>query len=561
MEESNAKKTLQKITEFKRAEEERLTRYLSERNKLGYLSPHGLVVDPSALQIIKEKDARDALAGGFKLARKKLHIAVKDLRNPKFIELADKIKRRGYKLEPYLASTLTLEKIWEFYKDFVATSATTPGELSITNKELEDVLKKVKSIALGRARLKELEQMVRSRRISKNIEIVLAVAMALKVSDIHIEPSKTIGVLRFRIDGVLVKMYQFSREDTKLLLSRLKLVSGMKININDEAQDGSFSVNLNDRTIRIRSSAIPEPHGESFVLRILDPNNVVTDIKSLGLHPNLLETFRREIDKPNGMILTTGPTGSGKTTTLYSFLNEVNSTDIKIITLEDPIEYHLEGIIQTQIEEEYSFASGLRSVLRQDPDVILVGEIRDGEVAEVAINAALTGHLVFSTLHTNDAIGALPRLARLKIKANTFSRALNLVIAQRLVRIICKECSEKQTLSKEELSNLEKIIKEMPEKYMKEALELGFENVLTPTDKSKTCEHCNNGYKGRVGVFEAFSVNEKIQDVMEKGGGAKEIKEAIKGDGFVDMKQDGLIKALKGMTSFKELDRVIEFKI
>ena len=259
------------------------------------------------------------------------------------------------------------------------------------------------------------------------------------------------------------------------------------------------------------------------------------------------------------MILTTGPTGSGKTTTLYSFLNAVKNGESKIITLEDPIEYRLEGIVQTQIEIGYSFASGLRAILRQDPDIILVGEMRDSEVAEIGVQAALTGHLVFSTLHTNDAIGALHRLAQLEIDSQVFSRAINIIIAQRLVRVLCPHCSENHKLRDDQKEKIEKMIGEFPDVYKQESFDIN--SIRRPGAASETCGHCTNGYKGRVGIFELFEVDDKIERVFRGGEGVGAIRVAVKEQGFPSINDDGLWKVLRGVTSLAEIERVVGIQI
>ena len=372
--------------------------------------------------------------------------------------------------------------MWEFYKDIIATSASSPGTLSITNDELEEGMKHIHSVEEAQEFLKKLEGLSRSRRISKNVEYVVATAIAIDASDIHLEPAQNGGMIRFRVDGVLTDVLTLSEQDFKQFITRMKLVSGMKITAKG-AQDGGFVVHLADRTISIRASVIPEEEGGSFVVRLLDPKNVIHSIDKLGLHPTILKVFNDQIRKPNGMILTTGPTGSGKTTTLYSFLNVTKSEETKTITLEDPIEYRLKGIVQTQIAKNYTFASGLRAILRQDPDIILIGEIRDNEVAEIAVQAALTGHLVFSTLHTNDALGALPRLAQLGVDAQAFSRAINIVIAQRLVRKLCPHCSEHHPLTDEQKTAVQKMMEQFPEGYKRE--EYDIQNIKRPSEASE----------------------------------------------------------------------------
>jgi len=399
------------------------------------------------------------------------------------------------------------------------------------------------------------------KRIEKSLEksvteisgVILGGAINLGASDIHIEPKTKEVKIRTRIDGILQDVIIFDLETYQALLSRIKLLSGIKLNITDRPQDGRFSVSINKIVIEIRVSALPAEHGETIVLRILNPKTLV-GLEALGLRKDLLEIFQAEIKKPNGMIIVTGPTGSGKTTTLYAFLRRIQKPEIKIITIEDPIEYHLEGVSQTQANPEkgYDFASGLQSIMRQDPDVILVGEIRDLETAQIALQAALTGHLVFTTLHTNDAAGTVARLTSLGTKASDIGPAINMVIAQRLVRKICKNCGEPVKISTPNLKRIKKALRKLPGGI--KILKLT-KNLKIP--RAKGCRHCNfAGYRGRTGIFETFLVNEEMEKFILKAPSIAVLrKEAIK-KGMVTMQQDGLIKVLNGVTTIGEVERI-----
>ena len=527
--------------------------YLSEKYGIPTVQITNIQVNPDALQLVKEVDAREAKMAVYKRLKGVLTIAINEPKNEKLAELLRDLEGKGYAHELTLASTKTLEQIWMYYKDIVATSATAPGTLSVTNEDLEEKMRSVKSVESAREILIDLKKMSKTRRISKNIEYITATAIAVNASDIHIEPSEDGGVVRYRIDGMLTDMVELEEQEYKQLITRMKLVSNMKITAKG-AQDGGFVVKMPKRTISVRSSVIPEEEGGSFVIRLLDPENVIHDIEALGLHTAVREVFMRHIKKPNGMILTTGPTGSGKTTTLYSFLNMVKGEDVKTITLEDPIEYRLEGIVQTQIDKGYSFATGLRALLRQDPDVILVGEIRDAEVAQIAIQAALTGHLVFSTLHTNDALGALPRLTQFEVDPQTFSRAINIVIAQRLVRRLCPQCSEHHPLTDEQKKTVQQMIEKFPESY-KESFDL--QAIRKPSEASKNCRHCSEGYHGRIGVFEVFEVTDDIEKIIRDEEGVPALREEVKRQNLPFMEDDALWKVLKGITSLEEIERVM----
>ena len=337
--------------------------------------------------------------------------------------------------------------------------------------------------------------------------------------------------------------------------SRVKILSGLKLNLKEEAQDGRFSVDLGDTKIEIRTSLLPGAYGESIVLRLLDPKSISVPLESLGMHAILLGAIEKEIMKPNGMLLTTGPTGSGKTTTLYAFLRKIHTPGVKIITIEDPIEYHLPGIVQTQVEptKHYTFASGLRAALRQDPDVLMVGEIRDEETAEIAMNASLTGHLVFSTLHTNNAAGTFPRLIDLGVNAKTMTSAITLAMAQRLVRRLCDACKKETPLRAEDIVRFEKILENLPAS----ANPANKTIMWTPVG----CDKCNKtGYKGRTGIYEAIRTDAAIEKVVRENPSEREIEEAARPQGIPSMAQDGILKILTGVTSLAELERVVNIE-
>ena len=338
-------------------------------------------------------------------------------------------------------------------------------------------------------------------------------------------------------------------------MSRIKLTSGLKLNVHNQAQDGRFSIRTNETTIEVRTSVIPGTFKESIVLRILNPKSLSISFENLGMEKKLLETLNKELIKPNGMILTTGPTGSGKTTTLYAFLKKIYTPETKIITLEDPVEYHLSGIVQTQVEESrgYTFSSGLMSILRQDPDIIMVGEIRDMETARTAMNAALTGHMVLSTLHTNDAAGTIPRLIDLGANPNIIAPAINVAMAQRLVRKLCGECKEKYNPNDEEKKTVQEVVDTFPHDYPHPETQNFF------LWKAGGCDACNGiGYKGRIGVFEAILIDDKMEALIAKMPSEIEILTSAKEQGILNMKQDGILKVLNGVTSLGELRRVVE---
>ncbi len=410
-------------------------------------------------------------------------------------------------------------------------------------------VKGIKNVAV----FKEKIETSLGKAVTELISIVVGGAINLNASDVHIEPEEEQAKIRVRLDGILQDVLTLPLSTYQTLLSRIKLVSGVKLNITDRPQDGRFSVLMEKTMIELRTSTLPAEHGESVVLRILNPKSLI-DMEALGPRKDLLEIFRREIKKPNGMVIVTGPTGCGKSTTLYAILKEIQRPELKVITIEDPIEYHLKGISQTQVNKAkgYDFASGLKSIMRQDPDVVLVGEIRDAETAKTAIQSALTGHLVLSTLHTNDAAGTIARLVTLDAKPSNIGPALNMAIAQRLVRKICEKCSELKTVSSQEFKKIKTGLKGLPKSIKIPKIDPKLKIPL-----AKGCKDCNfTGYRGQLGIFEAFLIDDEMEKFILKSPSVAELRELAMTKGMVLMLQDGLIKVLQGTTSIKEVERV-----
>jgi type II secretory ATPase GspE/PulE/Tfp pilus assembly ATPase PilB-like protein len=427
------------------------------------------------------------------------------------------------------------------------------GSVTISPKITEEIKKDVKNIG----DFKNKVEKYLPESVTELLDVILFGAITLDSSDIHLEPQEEDGRLRIRLDGILQDVVFFDKNIYQRLLSRLKLLSKLKLNIVDKPQDGRFSINIDDLLIEIRTSSLPSEYGESVVMRILNPKNLIS-LDELGLREDLHETFKKEIEKPNGMIIVTGPTGSGKTTTLYAFLKKIQSPEIKIITIEDPIEYHLKGISQTQVapEKGYTFADGLKSIVRQDPDVILVGEIRDLETASIGLQAALTGHLVLSTLHTNDAAGTIPRLVDLGTDASSIAPALKMAVAQRLVRKVCKKCSTLTKPTEEELSEIKRGFKSLPAKVK---IPKDLDKIEIPKIKEGGCDACNfTGYKGRNGLFEAFLVDSEIEKFILTNPPVSSIRDLAIKKGMVTMYQSGLLDVVFGQTTMEEVKRVVE---
>lgn len=547
-------KQKQKLHELKLSEEENLSERLSVKYSLPYIDLSVTPINIEALRMVKEIDARECELVPFNIIDKKISIGIYSPNNPKTLELVEDLKRKGYFPFLYMVSKESLEKVWGRYKDLSFSFETKSGAIDISNDEILNITKTIKNIPDVRKMIEEILSQKKSYRISKILEVILAGSITLGASDIHLEPEEENVRMRYRLDGVLNDILKLDHETYKLLASRIKLTSNMKLNVHG-AQDGRFSIKLEGDDIEIRSSIIPGGYGDSVVLRVLNPNEISVPLEELGINEHLLEVLMRELQKPNGMILNTGPTGSGKTTTLYAFMRKIHNPGIKMITIENPIEYHVPGIVQTQTDEEhgYTFLEGLRSALRQDPDVIMVGEIRDSETAEIAVNAALTGHLVFSTLHTNNAAGTFPRLIDLDVNPKVITSAVNIAMAQRLVRKLCDNCRKKEPATPAERKIIEKVLGSLKNKTYLEGLDQ--ENIY----KAAGCEKCNNtGYKGRTGIYEAILTDEKVEEVVKDNPSEREINKAAEDQGILNMEQDGIIKVLKGITSIDELGRVID---
>ena len=553
----NEEKQKAKLEELREQEEEGLAQMLSKKYGLPYIDLSTSPINIDAIRVVKESEASDGKIAPFNIINKKVSIALISPNNDKTIALIEELKDKGYIPSLFMASKQSLEKVWDRYKDLSYSMETKGGALDIANEEIQDLIKKVQSSADIKKSIETVLNQKKSYRISRILEIMLAGAISIKASDIHIEPEEKMARLRYRLDGVLNDILELDHTTYALLLSRIKLISNLKLNVKEKAQDGRFSIKISEIEIEIRTSLLPGGYGESVVLRILNPDEISVPLEELGINKKLLDIINHELKKPNGMILNTGPTGSGKTTTLYAFLKKIYTPGIKIITIENPIEYHLKGIVQTQTEEKkgYTFAEGLRSSLRQDPDVIMIGEIRDNETAEIAVNAALTGHLVFSTLHTNNAAGTFPRLIDLGINSKVISSAINIAMAQRLLRKLCNKCKKKAILNEKQNQIIKKITSSITDKSYLEGLTT--ENIFEPVG----CIECNfTGFKGRTGIYEAILTDENIEGVVNRNPSEREINKASESQNLLNMKQDGIIKVLDGVTSIAEVLRVAEEK-
>ncbi len=546
-----------RLEELKKNEEEDVVRILAEKYGYPYIDLRPLPVNSDAIRVVNEEEAKETNLAIFNMVGKKIQVAIASPNNEKTIGVLNRLSNEGYFPTVYMASKASLDKAWEKYKDLSYSTESSAGVFDISSEKVAEIMAKVKAIADIKKLADELLGEKQLYKVTKLLEIMLASAMSLDASDIHLEPEEVNVRLRFRIDGVLIDVYEFDIKTYALLLSRIKLLSGLKLNVKSEAQDGRFSIKVKESEIEIRTSVLPGAYNESIVMRILNPKAISVPLEDLGIEKRTLDVLLEQINRPNGMMLITGPTGSGKTTTLYAFLRKIYSPDVKIITIEDPIEYHLGGIVQTQVEDDkgYTFLSGLRAALRQDPDIIMVGEIRDSDTASTAINASLTGHLVFSTLHTNSAAGAFPRLIDLKVNPKIISSALNVSMAQRLLRKLCQYCKKEIDPGEKEKTIIDRVIKTINDKTYLDGVQ------TAKIWRAVGCEKCNGtGYKGRIAIVEAILATKAIEDVVVANPSDREIRKAAEVQNILDMKQDGILKVLRGVSTIDELGRVIDLE-
>ncbi len=538
-------RTNTRLSELHHREEERLIQALSPKYGYPYINLHEIAIDVEALRLIPESDSRLGELALFAKGNGTVSVAIRNPKNPELPELIEKIK--SLKLTPtlYLASLDSISHAWERYHDIQKASAQASGVLDVDPEMIKRFATEIQSHLDVAQKIAELKKENSVSKTSKTIAVIFGGALALNASDVHIEPEANAVRIRYRLDGVLADVCDIEKDMSRHIVSRLKLLSGLKLNLRKEAQDGRFTFDIGTREVEVRSSVIPGAYGESMVMRLLDPSASSFKIENLGLNAKLHDIVLEELKRPNGAIITTGPTGSGKTSALYSFLNAIHTSELKIVTLEDPIEYKLPGIVQTQVSEIYTFEEGLRTILRQDPDVILIGEIRDRTVAETAIHAALTGHLVFSTLHTNSAAGAFARLIDLGVDSRMIGSACNIILGQRLVRTLCPVCKVEREITVEESKMMQRIL-ETP---------LAIHTIFD----AKGCDACGGGgYKGRTGIFEAIRVDQKVEEAVLMDTRDVSIREAAKPQGIPTMQQDGIMKVLAGVTSLDEVSRVLD---
>ncbi len=523
----------------------------SEKSKIPFLD---LANKEISVEVLKEIPEEAATFYGFVPISKHDNVLEVGMIDPEDLKAKDAlrfiVRSSGLESKIHLIDQIGLKNVLKQYRNF-------RGEVKKALKELEVELEKREKIKSTREVREKTQTIAAEAPITKIVAVILRQAIEGKASDIHIEPSSEKTKVRFRVDGILLTSLLLPKEVHASVISRIKILSDLKIDETRIPQDGRFNTLVGSRKIDFRVSTFPTSGGEKVVLRVLDPASGLDDFLKLGVEEHNIKILEKAIRQPFGMILISGPTGSGKTTTLYTILSKLNDDKVNIVSLEDPVEYYIEGVSQSQIrpEIEYTFASGLRHVLRQDPDIIMVGEIRDEETATLAIHAALTGHILLSTIHTNNAVGVIPRLVDMKISSFLLPTSLNLAVAQRLTRKLCPDCRKEVPAPKQESDIIEQELNTLDLEQKKNFPWQKPFKVYRPVG----CKKCGNkGTKGRIALFEILEMTPELEEIINKGISEIEINKEAARQGMITMRQDGISKVLKGLISFEEMMRVVE---
>ena len=540
----------QKTREMALLTKEREAKIKAQRDGLPYINLKGFPISAETISLIPEEEAKEQQIVVFFKLENELRLATTNAANVTIHEIIARLQKRfpDAHIVLYLTSEYSFSLAFDLYKNVARVLKTSTG-VNITEADIKKYQDELDNFGVFEKKL---------MAVNLTDMFVMIIAMSLKVgsSDIHIEAEERDVVIRYRVDGLLQIAARIPASIWPRLISRIKTISGLKINVTEVPQDGRITIIFSHDKMDIRVSTLPTAFGESVVMRLLKSSSVGLSFEQLGLRKVAFEHLEREIARPNGMIITTGPTGSGKTTTLYAILNKLNKPETKIITLENPIEYRLKGIAQSQIEhgKGYTFSKGLRAILRQDPNVVMVGEIRDLETAETAIQAALTGHLMLSTIHTNDAAGAIPRFLSMGVAPYLLAPALRAVLGQRLIRRVCQQCKQEYALPFDVAERVKKILASIP----KNSGEIVPEFSKVKFYKGVGCDLCNKtGFKGRVGIYEVFTMNKELETITLSGAVSEyQMREVTQKVGMVNMVQDGILKCCEGATTPEEVFRV-----
>ena len=540
---------------------EQLTKAIAKATKVPYVNLTNAAVDPKVLELLPQDIAERYMAVPLGEMQHRLVVAMLDADNVQAVDfLSNKI---GRPLKVYVASEEGIRSVLKQYQAHL--SDTVVGQLGAEPAADTAAHQPAKAPAAGGD--KNIKTLVQDSPISKALSAILEYAARNKASDIHIEPLQDSLKIRCRIDGILREVMQLPKSSEPPLVSRIKILSNLKIDEHRVPQDGEFSIHMAEKDIDLRVAVSPVVWGEQVVIRLLDKSSTSLRLEDMGYRGRSLRMIREGLKQSNGMILTSGPTGSGKSTSLYALIQEIKNDAINIVTLEDPVEYKMPGVNQIQVNPDVglTFATGLRSILRQDPDVVMVGEIRDKETAELAVQAALTGHLVFSTLHTNSAAGILPRLLDMGVEPFLIASTVKVVIGQRLVRRIGEQKETYESTAAETESIRKTLAGLLPPAEAERAsfsTDLGYDNLPLASQhaytltKGKDSPSSPGGYSGRMGVYEVFPISDKIQELILKRATSSEIQRLAQEAGMITMRQDGYLKALSGLTTLNEVNRV-----
>jgi len=549
---------------------EELVKLKAKLYSFQYRNLSGVKISEPALNLISPEVAENYNIICFEIAQKSMKVGMLDPENYKAVEVVDFIaKKQGLRSEYFLISPPSLSQALAQYKTLNQEAPTTDLEDSSVqykslSEEVSGALKsKAEEDALEQSKRKaeagQVEEIIRAAPVSKIVSVIIRHAVEGRASDVHIEPMRKESRVRYRIDGILHTSLVLPKNVHSAIVGRIKVLAELKLDETRIPQDGRIRVNINNRDIDLRVSVLPLLDDEKIVMRILDIAKGAPSLGELGFMGPGLKIILSNLEKTSGLFLVAGPTGSGKSTTLFSVLTDLNKEGINISTLEDPIEYYVKGVNQSQVRPEigFTFASGLRSLLRQDPDVIMVGEIRDNETAELGIHASLTGHFVLSTLHTNDAIGAIPRLLDMEVEPFLLGSTLNVVLAQRLARKICEYCKVEQKLPQDVVDEVKKELGATPSAVVKQMLP-DFNIEKLKFYKGQGCTRCGStGYMGRVALAEVLDVNDEIKQLIIDNKKNITLEDLVKNQNFITMKQDGIIKVLLGLTTMEEVLRTV----
>ncbi len=538
--------TTSAVSEVNREFQEKSTLKKAGDMGLPYINIAKTPLNADYLRLIEFEEAQKGRLIPFFKVGKKVRVAVEDPEKPETKEVTSLLEGKGYEISINLASSAGIEDALKFYrstqkyKKIEIVESVDEGAIDTYEKEI--------------AQLKDVPAKLAEVTAEEGLNLLNIAASKTHTSDIHYEPGDGEVVVRFRIDGVLHKVFGLESNVYSKIAEQIKYQSKMKLNVNTIPQDGRYVFTFNENKVAVRVSSIPTPFGESFVCRYLPSGRKAMTFEELGFHGIALKKLEKAAKISQGMILVTGPTGSGKSTTLYSLLGIMNTPENKVITLEDPVEYYMKGVTQSQIDEsrDYTFVTGLRSILRQDPDVVMLGEIRDIETAETAAQAALTGHVLLSTLHTNSAIEAIPRLVNMGLPAFMVAPALNTIVAQRLVRKVCPHCVKTEAISESEKKEFKEVIENLKK------VNPGTE-VEVPTEVAKTagCDSCSStGYLGRLVISEVLTITSELKQLILNNASSVDLIAAARKEGIITMREDGFIKAAQGLTTLEEVHRV-----